>query len=322
MKGDFYTFHYPPEFLKLLIETIPLLCPSKKDVLLFFIGAGVDSSLIDDLTIVVNTKRDSISKYEIVRTVLTRLNEKADAALRERREIVKRVVEFETFSTCWEQDQWKARGLVSEVRRVVNVKDSFTKIQQERDEEKKKRIVKYQAKLDVIKQKQKELATIKADLFALFRESDPYKRGKALEGVLNRLFQASGILLREAFTLTGTEAEGIIEQIDGVAEIDGELYLVEMKWWKTPLGPGEVSPHLVRVFGRGNARGIFISNSEYTDAAIITCKEALSKAVVILCQLEEIVLLLEQESDFKKFLKDKISAAIIEKKPLYKPLSF
>jgi len=36
------SFHYPPEILKLLIDTIPLLCRSKKDVLLFLEGAGVE----------------------------------------------------------------------------------------------------------------------------------------------------------------------------------------------------------------------------------------------------------------------------------------
>ncbi len=57
-------------------------------------------------------------------------------------------------------------------------------------------------------------------LSALFGESNSQKRGKSLEGVLNRLFEASGILVREAFTLTGAQGEGIVEQIDGVVEID------------------------------------------------------------------------------------------------------
>jgi len=30
-------FHYPPEILSLLVDTIPLLCRSKKDVVLFFV---------------------------------------------------------------------------------------------------------------------------------------------------------------------------------------------------------------------------------------------------------------------------------------------
>ncbi|MBD2088040.1 restriction endonuclease [Trichocoleus sp. ST-U3] len=320
MNSDFSTFHYPPEFLKLLIETVPLLCRSKKDVLLFFRGAGVDSTLTNDIAIVFNTNRDSISKYEIVRTVLIRLNERGDSALRERREIVKRIVEFESFSTCWPEDQLKARGLVAEISRVLKVKDSFTKMYQEREEERIKRQAQEKAKLEEVERRRNELAAIKADLFLLFRESDSHKRGKVLEGVLNRLFKASGILLREAFTVKGDQGEGIIEQIDGVAEINGDFYLVEMKWWSTALGPGEVSQHLVRVFNRGQARGIFISTSSYTEAAIKTCKESLRQAVVVLCTLEEIILLLEQEKDLKHFLKEKIKAAVIDKDPFYKPI--
>jgi restriction system protein len=37
--------HYPPEILNLLVDTIPLLCRSKNDVLVFFKGAGVPGRL-------------------------------------------------------------------------------------------------------------------------------------------------------------------------------------------------------------------------------------------------------------------------------------
>lgn len=132
-------YHYPPELLQLLVDTIPLLCRSKKDVLLFFRGAGVSHSLTEDLWKCVETNRRSISKYEIVRTVLTKLNDRGESALRERRVILKRVVEFEDFSTCWPDDHLKAKGLVSEIQRVVNVKDSFTRMHQERESERLKR---------------------------------------------------------------------------------------------------------------------------------------------------------------------------------------
>lgn len=38
---------------------------------------------------------------------------------------------------------------------------------------------------------------------------------------------------------------GVVEQIDGVIELQGDLYLVEMKWWQDALGPGDVAQHLV-----------------------------------------------------------------------------
>lgn len=71
----------------------------------------------------------------IVRTVLDRLNAKGKPSLLERREILKRVTEFEDFSTCWASDQLKAKGLVAEVSRVIGVKDSFTRMKQAQENE-------------------------------------------------------------------------------------------------------------------------------------------------------------------------------------------
>ena len=72
---------------------------------------------------------------------------------------------------------------------------------------------------------------------------------------------------------------------------------------------------MVRVFGRNSSRGIFISYSGYTNAAISTCKEALANAVVVLCTLQEFVLLMENENSLKDFLKEKVRGAIIDKTP-------
>ena len=43
------TFHYPPELFNLLVDAIPALNKSKKDVVLFFRGAGVPEDLLKDL---------------------------------------------------------------------------------------------------------------------------------------------------------------------------------------------------------------------------------------------------------------------------------
>jgi hypothetical protein len=56
----------------------------------------------------------------------------------------------------------------------------------------------------------------------------------------------------------------------GVVEIDGMLYLVEMKWWDKPIGRQEIAPHFVSVFNRGDVGGIFISNSGFSPAASIS----------------------------------------------------
>jgi|ERR1022692_41768 restriction system protein len=214
-------FHFPPELTLLLIDTIPLLCRSKRDVILFFHGAGVAERLTSDLSRKIEADKGSVTKYEIVRTILTRLNQDDDANLRERREALKRIIEWEDFSTCWPDDQLKAKGLVAEIRRVVNVKDSFTRINQEREKETHRRMAEKEADAEAKRQKQAIIAAIRTDLCGLFAETNAHKRGKALEGILNRLFAAFGILVREAFTLRGNSGEGIVEQIDGVVEVEG-----------------------------------------------------------------------------------------------------
>lgn len=312
-------FHYPPELTQLLIQTIPLLCPAKRDVLLFFRGSGVGDSVRADLEAQLRNNRDSINKYDIARIVLERINAKGEAALRERREILRRVTEFDDFSTCWPNDQLRAKGLVAEISRVIGVKDSFTRMKQAQEEERKLRIAEQERKVRVAAERKMALDALSCELGRLFGEADPVRRGKALERVLNRLFSVYGISVREAFVLR-VDPQGIVEQVDGLVELDGELYLVEVKWWHDPLGPGEVAQHLVRVFSRGHARGIFISASDYTAAAILSCKESLARAVFVLCTLEELVLLLEQEADLRDFLKQKVVAAIADKNPYCRPL--
>ena len=70
--------HYPPEILNLLVDTIPLLCRSKNDVLVFFKGAGVPEAITADFSQKLATDRSSVNKYEIVREVLVRLNDKGE----------------------------------------------------------------------------------------------------------------------------------------------------------------------------------------------------------------------------------------------------
>jgi len=311
-------FHYPPELTQLLIQTIPLLCPSKNDVLLFFKGAGVPEIVSQDLAARVIKDRNSITKYEIVRTILERLNAKGEATLRERREILKRVTEFEDFSTCWPSDQLKAKGLVAEVSRVVGVKDSFTRMKQAQEEERTTRLAEQRRRLEDEQKRRAALTSLGLELGALFAEIDAHKRGKALEGILNRLFALNGISVREAFVVRA-DGQGVVEQIDGVIELEGNLYLVEVKWWKECLGPGEVAQHLVRVFNRGQSRGIFISASSYTSAALLSCKESLTRAVFVLCDLEEFVHLVEQQRDLRDLLKRKITAAMVDKEPYHRP---
>ena len=314
------TFHYPPELFNVLVDTIPLLNKTKKDLVLFFKGAGVADGILKDLQERLKADPRNISKFEIARTVLQRLNERGEGTLRARRVVLRRVVEFTNFDACWPDDQLKAKGLVASVRDIVNQKDSFTRMNQAREEER-------QARLAIVEKekraKQKRAAKIDAarkEFYALFGGAlTPQQRGRQLETALNRLFHAFDIGVREAFHLVGDQGEGIVEQVDGVIELKGALYFVEMKWYKEPVGKAQVSEHLVRLMGRDQARGLFISASDFTDPAIHTSREFLQHKLVALCHLQELVFVLDREHDLPDFLNQKIHAAIIDKNPYFRP---
>ncbi len=312
------SFHYPPELFQLLVNTIPLLNRSKDSVILFFRGAGVPEILYKDLSNKINTDRDSINKYEICRTILTRLNEKKELYIKERRELLKRIVEFESFTNCWENDQYKAKGLVAEIQKIINVKDSFTRMNQEREKEHLKHTTEYNDKIKKIQERTEQIDSVKKKLYALFAMNNPQERGKSFEEVLNLLFSIYGIIVREAFTRTGNNGEGIIEQIDGVIEIDNQIYLVEMKWTKQKIGNDDIFTHLGRIYLRSNAQGIFISASGYSSSGILSAKDALGKALLILTDLEEFIDVLENNKDLVQYLKTKIRNAIIDKDPYTK----
>ncbi len=311
-------YHYPPELLNLLVDTIPLLSRAKKDVVLFFRGAGIDTAILSDLSKRVRDDPQGINKYEIARAVLTRLNEKGERALGERREVLRRVLEFEDFSTCWPQDQLKAKGLVAEIRRVVDVKDSFTRMRQEKDKEASERKEKLQAAQAQREALHKAIDQVRHEIGALFKETNPQRRGVLFESALNKLFEVYGILVRESFRVVDDKALGVIEQIDGVVELEGALYLVEVKWLSGPVGVEDVSRHLVRIQSRYSSRGLFVSVTEFSPASLKTCEDALQRTVVMLGLLEEITEVLEEYGDLKAWLKKKVQAAVIDRKPYVK----
>lgn len=309
------SYHYPPELLQLLVDTIPRLSRSKADTILFFRGAGTPETMLLDVTRRVQQDPKSISKYEIARTVLVRLNEGGDTQLRVRRELLKRVTEFEDFSRCWPNEQMQARGLVTQVQRIVNVKDSFTRMNQERQQAEALHRAGKQQEAEHRQSERAKREAVAAALFALFAESDASRRGKALEAVLNELFALDGMLVKEAFTLRGKVGDGVIEQIDGVIRLDGHLYLVEMKWWGTALGPGDVAQHLVRLYQRSDVRGLFISYTDFTVAALQSCTEALHERVVTLAKLQEIVEVVQSQESLATMLRAKTMAAVVERRP-------
>ncbi len=308
--------HFPPEVLQVLTQAVGYLNRSKPNVLDFFRGAGVPAAMLAPLDNQIRRDRHAISKFEIARQLLVQLNDLGDTGLGPRREVVRRIVEFDSFEGCWPDDRLKAKGLVSEVRDLVGTKDAFTRMSLERDKALAEHRATKVAELEQRGLRRRQLDEVKRDFYALFGERDAKKRGKALEAVLNRLFHLHKVLIREAFELRDPEGNGTFEQIDGVIQFDGQLYLVEMKWKATPIGPGELGQHMVRVMSRGGCRGMFISNSTFTPAGLEMARDQLQRAPSVLAELQEFVVLLEDEGHLQDMLRRKVTAAVVDRTPL------
>lgn len=113
---------------------------------------------------------------------------------------------------------------------------------------------------------------LKSKLMALV-ELEPHPRGYAFEQFLIELFRAYGLQPNSPFKLVG-------EQIDGSFKFDGEFYLLEAKWH----GPRTPASDLRNFHGKVEekaawARGLFISNSGFTEEGLL----AFGRAKSIIC---------------------------------------
>ncbi|AAO29371.1 hypothetical protein D1605_008180 [Xylella fastidiosa subsp. fastidiosa] len=93
-------FHTPPQLFTLHVDTIPLLCRSKQDLILFLHRTGVTQEDRAEVQQPVDVDHHSITKFAIVRNVLTKVNTRGDNGLPARCDIVKRIAEFENFELC------------------------------------------------------------------------------------------------------------------------------------------------------------------------------------------------------------------------------
>src|SRR5579864_1897021 len=106
------------------------------------------------------------------------------------------------------------------------------------------------------------LQDFKLQLLALRQQSDRQAAGLALEKLLTEVFALSNLAPRGSFRVTG-------EQVDGSLVLDAQIYLVEAKWERDPIGEGELLVFSGKVAGKSTfTRGLFISLSGYSDAGL------------------------------------------------------
>lgn len=309
------THHWPPELTDQIIEAVPRLLKSKRNVLDFFRACGLRANELSDVTKIVATNADSITKFEIVRRVAMRLNDRDDNdALRMRREVLRRVVEWRDFSTCWDNRRDEAIGRVARIREIVNQADSFTRMAKEREAEARRNRHQYEQQAAKKRKRVEALRALETEFGGFFAEKDPQLRGRLLENMLNRYFSLEGVLVKESFHVVKTGV-GIVEQIDGAIVVDGKLTLVEIKWWNAPIGAEPVGFFLSKVYARDCA-GLFIAHPGVTDPSVEHCRTALAAGKTIaVAELAELHSLIRRADPLHSHLENRLRSVVLEREP-------
>jgi len=102
------------------------------------------------------------------------------------------------------------------------------------------------------------LDDLKQRLLELSGQLDRPQAGLALESLLADLFALARLAPRGSFQLVG-------EQIDGSCLLDDQVYLVEAKWTKDPIGQSELLVFHGKVSAKSSiTRGLFVSINGFT----------------------------------------------------------
>jgi hypothetical protein len=104
---------------------------------------------------------------------------------------------------------------------------------------------------------------------------EPQKRGLELEPVFAELVRISGIPVEESFRIEG-------EQIDGALKYDGHYYLIELKWRSDKADQAQIASLYLKVEGKMDARGIFISMNGFSSEVLQSLPRGKEVKVILL----------------------------------------
>jgi len=103
----------------------------------------------------------------------------------------------------------------------------------------------------------------------------PQERGRELENIFFELMKINNIEVDNNYRVIG-------EEIDGAIKYDGHYYLVELKWHEKKISQKEIASLYMKIEGKFEARGIFISMSGYTQQMLESLPKGKKSKVILL----------------------------------------
>lgn len=137
---------------------------------------------------------------------------------------------------------------------------------------------------------------------------DVQERGRRLEGLIQRLFALHDLDPRASYNLAH-------EQIDGAFTFRTDDYLLEAKWWATPIDPKELNHFRAKVESKAaNTLGLCISIGGFTAGAIAKQSE---RSPLLLMDGADLHAVLENRVSLAEMLERKRRHAVETGEPMY-----
>jgi hypothetical protein len=239
----------------------------KDDLKKAWIRSGVDIKLCNNLFNQKKNDEEKLSKRELMDALYIELrNADFNRRLEISRNFVRILIEHQNFVPYNE----KHRIELAE-RSALKLKEIIAQQQKESEYKEQVRIKAQHAKKDDY---HSQIQLLREKFYECYK-LEGQKRGYEFERVFTKLMYISGIPVEEPFKIVG-------EQIDGAIKYDGHYYLVELKWVEAKIDQKNIASLYMKVEGKMDAKGIFISMNGYSSEVLQSLPRGKELKVILL----------------------------------------
>lgn len=238
----------------------------------------------------------TMGRYEIVADVFSKLSARPDRGFTAFQTMLDRLsnwTHFDSyyFDTLKKLDRVEAQECIARLKASVLMRNDTTERRRAAAENNQSR-----------RRATADLGALKSAFGKLFGTGmTPQARGYLFETFLKQLFDGHGVVMGEAFNLTG-------EQIDGTFKFEGENYVVEAKWLDAAASTGDLYKFAHKVDGKMYGRGLFVSVNGFSDPALEAIIHG-KHIKTILVDGEDLSAILEDRLTLLEMLDYKVRAA-------------
>jgi hypothetical protein len=157
------------------------------------------------------------------------------------------------------KDRAAGRAAIEQLKKLAQEKRVLVDTDQAEQE---KRASSQNRRLEAVRRRKEELASVGREFAALHVMKNVQKRGYALEKLLVRLFEAYDIVYRPPYRMPR-------EQIDGAFEFKSFHYLFEVRWRNVMPDFGDLADFKGKVDGKlESTRGVLLSMAGFDEAVV------------------------------------------------------